>query len=74
MTNTGCKNIIYRESLNDYFVQLSRNRKKFNQAFNTLAEAIDARDKALQFYEEFRRIPSAKEIGLRRREHRRKEQ
>lgn len=72
MTNTGCKNIIYRESLNDYFVQLSRNRKKFNQAFNTLAEAIDARDRAIQFYEEFLRLPSAKELGLRRREHRRK--
>lgn len=73
MTNTGCKNITYREKLNDYFVQIIRNRKQFNQAFNTLAEAIDARDKALQFYEEFRRIPSAKELGLRRREHRRKD-
>ena len=73
MTNTGCKNITYREKLNDYFVQIIRNRKQFNQAFNTLAEAIDARDKALQFYEEFRRIPSAKELGLRRREHRRED-
>ncbi len=72
MTNTDCKNITYREELNDYFVQLSRNRKKFNQAFNTLAEAIEYRDKAIQFYEEFRRLPSAKELGLRRREHRRK--
>lgn len=72
MTNTGCKNITYREELNDYFVQLSRNRKKFNQAFNTLAEAIEYRDKAIQFYEEFRRLPSAKELGLRRRVHRRK--
>lgn len=72
MTNTGCKNIVYREKLNDYFVQISRDRKKFSQAFNTLEEAIDARDKAIQFYEEFLRIPSAKEIGLRRREHRMK--
>ena len=72
MTNTSCKNITYREELNDYFVQLSRNRKKFNQAFNTLAEAIEYRDKAIQFYEEFRRLPSAKDLGLRRREHRRK--
>ena len=72
MTNTGCKNITYREELNDYFVQLSRNKKQFNQAFNTLAEAIEYRDKAIQFYEEFRRLPSAKELGLRRREHRRK--
>lgn len=73
LANTGQKNITYREDLDDYFVQILRNRKQFNQAFNTLAEAIDARDKALQFYEEFRRIPSAKEIGLRRREHRRKD-
>lgn len=72
MTNTGCKNITYREKLNDYFVQLLRNRKQFNQAFNTLEEAIDARDRAIQFYEEFLRLPSSKELGLRRREHRRK--
>lgn len=72
MTNTCCKNITYREKLNDYFVQLSRNRKKFNQAFNTLEEAIDARDRAIQFYEEFLRLPSAKELSLRRRVHRRK--
>lgn len=72
-TNTGHKNITYREKLNDYFVQLLRNRKKFNQAFNTLEEAIDARDRAIQFYEEFLRLPSAKELGLRRREHRRKD-
>ena len=65
LANTGHKNITYREKLNDYFVQLSRNRKKFNQAFNTLAEAIDARDRAIQFYEEFLRL-------LRRRVHRRK--
>lgn len=72
LANTGQKNITYREDLNDYFVQLLRNRKQFNQAFNTLEEAIDARDRAIQFYEEFLRLPSAKELGLRRREHRRK--
>lgn len=71
LANTGHKNVTYREELNDYFVQIFRDRKKFSQAFNTLEEAIDARDKAIQFYEEFRRLPSAKEIGLRRREHRR---
>lgn len=71
MTNTGCKNVVYREKLNDYFVQILRNRKKFGQAFNTLEEATAVRDQVLEFYEEFRRLPSAKEIGLRRREHRR---
>lgn len=69
--NTRQKNITYREDLNDYFVQIFRDRKKFSQAFNTLEEAIDARDKAIQFYEEFRRLPSSKELGLKRREHRR---
>lgn len=72
LANTGHKNVTYREDLDDYFVQILRNRKQFNQAFNTLEEAIDARDRALQFYEEFLRLPSAKELGLRRREHRRK--
>lgn len=73
LANTGHKNVTYREDLNDYFVQIFRDRKKFSQAFNTLEEAIDARDKAIQFYEEFRRLPSSKELGLRRREHRRKD-
>lgn len=72
LANTGQKNITYREDLDDYFVQLLRNRKQFNQAFNTLEEAIDSRDRAIQFYEEFLRLPSAKELGLRRRVHRRK--
>lgn len=73
LANTGQKNITYREDLDDYFVQIFRDRKKFSQAFNTLEEAIDVRDRAIQFYEEFLRLPSAKELGLRRREHRRKD-
>ena len=71
-TNTNHKNITYREKMNDYFVQILRNHTQFNQSFNTLEDAIDARDKAIQFYEEFRRLPSAKDLGLRRRVHRRK--
>lgn len=46
LANTGQKNITYREDLDDYFVQILRNRKKFGQAFNTLEEAIEVRDKA----------------------------
>ena len=71
LANTGHKNVTCREELNDYFVQIFRDRKKFSQAFNTLEEAIDVRDRAIQFYDEFRRIPSSKELGLKRREHRR---
>lgn len=71
LANTGQKNITYREDLDDYFVQILRNRNKFGQAFNTLEEAIAVRDQVLEFYDEFRRIPSSKELGLKRREHRR---
>ena len=67
LANTGQKNITYREDLDDYFVQIFRDRKKFSQAFNTLEEAIDVRDQVLEFYDEFRRIPSSKELGLKRR-------
>lgn len=73
LANTGQKNITYREDLDDYFVQILRNRKKFGQAFNTLKEAIAVRDQVLEFYDEFRRIPSSKELGLKRREHRRED-
>lgn len=70
MSNSGHKYVYSREKTDDYAVSITRKRDRFFRAFNTLEEAINIRDRVLQFYEEFSRIPSAKEIGLKRREHR----
>ena len=70
MSNSGYKYVYSREKTDDYAVSITRKRDRFFRAFNTLEEAIELRDKVLQFYEEFGRLPSVKEIGLRRREHR----
>lgn len=70
MSNSGHKYVYDREKTNDYAVSITRKRNTFFRAFNTLEEALQVRDRVLQFYEESGRLPSTKEIGLRRREHR----
>ena len=70
MSNSGHKHVYSREKTDDYAVSITRKRDRFFRALNTLEEAIEVRDRVLQFYEEFSRIPSAEEIGLKRREHR----
>ena len=70
MSNSGHKYVYDREKTNDYAVSITRRRNTFFSAFNTLEEALQVRDRVLQFYEESGRLPSAKELGLRRREHR----
>lgn len=70
MSNSSHKHVYSREKTDDYAVSITRKRDRFFRAFNTLEEALQVRDRVLQFYEESGRIPSAKEIGLKRREHR----
>lgn len=70
MSNSGYKYVYSREKTDDYAVSITRKRDRFFRAFNTIEEALQVRDRVLQFYEEFSRIPSAEEIGLKRREHR----
>ena len=69
-SNTGHKNITYREKLNDYFVQIVRKGQALHLAFSSLEEAIETRDRALQFYEKVNRFPTRKELNLKRRERR----
>ena len=70
MSNSGHKYVYSREKTDDYSVSITRKRDRFFRAFNTIEEAINVRDKALQFYDKFGRLPSVKELGLKRREHR----
>lgn len=70
MSNSGHKNITYRDNLNDYFVQIVRKGRALQLSFNSLEEAIEIRDRVLQFYEKFDRFPTRKELNLKRRERR----
>lgn len=53
LSKTGHTNVIYREKTNDYLVSILRQGQGFYQAFNTLEEAIEIRDKVLDFYRKY---------------------
>lgn len=67
-SKSGYKNIVYREKTNDYLVSILRNGRGFYQAFNSLEEAIAIRDKVLESYEKSGKLPTAQDLGLKRRE------
>lgn len=68
------KHITYREKRNDYYLRLSKDGIHLNLAFNTIDEAIDARDRAIEFYDQFGRLPTRNDLKLKTRERRMKNQ
>ena len=66
------RNILYREKSNDYYLQISRDGRRLNFAFNTLEDAVAARDKAFHFYDQFGRLPTRDDLHIKIRTHRRK--
>lgn len=68
------KHITYREKRNDYYLQLSKDGRHLNLAFNTIDEAIDARDRAIEFYDQFGLLPTRNDLKLKTRERRMKNQ
>lgn len=72
-SKTGHTNVIYREKTNDYLVSILRYGKGFHRAFNTLEEAIEIRDKVLDFYRVHGEMPTIQDLGLKRREPRLKD-
>lgn len=67
---TGLKNISWNEKRRAYIVYIRR----FNQAFYknaySLDEAIELRDKVLEFFKTYKRKPTSNELHLSRRQHR----
>lgn len=70
-SKSGHKNISYIEEKRSYVVSIRRNGRRFIAHANTKEEAIDIRNKALDFFEEHSCFPKKSDLGLTRRNYRR---
>lgn len=69
-SNTGHKNIVYRDKFDDYSLQITRDGNRLTIRFSTLEKAIIYRDRAFSFYSQFGRLPTRDELNVRTRERR----
>lgn len=63
-SNIGHKNILYREKSKDYYLQISKDGKRLALAFNTLEDALAARDKAFLFYSQSGHLPTRDDLNV----------
>lgn len=61
-SNTNLKNITFDEANNRYFIQISRDRRKFSTTCNSLERAIEIRTSAIEFYKERGHLPTKPEL------------
>ena len=61
-SNTNLKNITFDETSNRYFIQISRDRRKFSTTCNSLERAIEIRTSAIEFYKEHGHLPTKAEL------------
>ena len=61
-SNTNLKNITFDETSNRYFIQISRNRRKFSTTCNSLERAIAIRTSVIIFYKEHGHLPTKAEL------------
>lgn len=61
-SNTNLKNITFDEASNRYFIQISRDRRKFSTTCNSLERAIAIRTSAIMFYKERGHLPTKAEL------------
>lgn len=61
-SNTNLKNITFDETSNRYFIQISRDRRKFSTTRNSLERAIEIRTSAIEFYKEHGHLPTKAEL------------
>lgn len=57
-SNTNLKNITFDEASNRYFIQISRDRRKFSTTCNSLERAIAIRTSVIEFYKERGHLPT----------------
>ena len=60
--NTNLRNITFDEACNRYFIQISRDRRKFSTTCNSLERAIAIRTSVIEFYNEHGHLPSNLEL------------
>ena len=61
-SNTNLKNITFDEASNRYFIQISRDRRKFSTTCNSLERAIAIRTSVIEFYKEHGHLPTKSEL------------
>ena len=61
-SNTNLRNITFDEACNRYFIQISRDRRKFSTTCNSLERAIAIRTSVIEFYNEHGHLPSNLEL------------
>lgn len=61
-SNTNLKNITFDETSNRYFIQISRDRRKFSTTCNSLERAIAIRTSVIMFYNEHGHLPTKAEL------------
>lgn len=61
-SNTNLKNITFDETSNRYFIQISRDRRKFSTTCNSLERAIAIRTSVIMFYKEHGHLPTKAEL------------
>lgn len=59
---TGVKNVTFNKRLSKYRVVINRDNSRFNLHTNTLNEAIALKERVLDFYEKFDRLPTPEEV------------
>ena len=68
VSNTNMRNITFDKTCNRYFVQISRNRRKFSTSSRTLEDAIDVRNAVIEFFKEHGHLPTNTEFRSFRKE------
>lgn len=61
-SNTNLRNITFDEACNRYFIQISRDRRKFSTTCNSLERAIAIRTSVIEFYNEHGHLPTNLEL------------
>lgn len=62
VSNTNLKNITFDEASNRYFIQISRDRRKFSTTCTSLERAIEIRTSVIEFYKERGYLPTKAEL------------
>ena len=61
-SNTNLRNITFDAACNRYFIQISRDRRKFSTTCNSLERAIAIRTSVIEFYNKHGHLPSNLEL------------
>lgn len=68
VSNTSMRNITFDKNCDRYFIQISRNRRRFSTSSKTLEDAISVRNAVIEFFKEHGHLPTNTEFRSFRKE------